>query len=99
MEDFWKVFEETIRWGRKRSIKAWLLTDDDDDDVSQEIFLFIVSVQPLEEICCYETSIQLYIYCTERYFSPSAMRSYRSCGQNICFWKSTSDLQPDGFGG
>jgi hypothetical protein len=27
----WKLFVETIRQGRNRSIKAWLMTDDDDD--------------------------------------------------------------------
>jgi rubrerythrin len=28
----WKTFEETIRRGRNRSIKAWLVMDEDDDD-------------------------------------------------------------------
>jgi hypothetical protein len=31
-EKTWKTFEETIRRGRNRSIKAWLMTDDNDDD-------------------------------------------------------------------
>ena len=30
METTWKTFEETIRRGRNRSIKAWPVTDGDD---------------------------------------------------------------------
>jgi hypothetical protein len=28
----WKIFEETIRRGRNRTAKVYLVTDDDDDD-------------------------------------------------------------------
>jgi len=35
------------------------------DDVSQEHAPFIVSLKPLEEACCSETSIQFYVYCTD----------------------------------
>jgi hypothetical protein len=31
-EDTWKNFEESIRWGLYRPIKALLLADNDDDD-------------------------------------------------------------------
>ena len=31
MKTTWNIFEETIRRGRNRSIRAQLVTDDDDD--------------------------------------------------------------------
>jgi hypothetical protein len=32
MKMTWKTFQETIRWGQNRSIKALLMMDDDEDD-------------------------------------------------------------------
>jgi len=40
----WKPFEETIRRGQSRSIKAYCATDDDDDECN-EISFYINAVK------------------------------------------------------
>ena len=32
----WNTFEKTIRWGRNKSIKTWLVTDEDDNSDEEE---------------------------------------------------------------
>ena len=71
--------------------------DDGDDDVSQEPVPF-VSLKPLKETRCSERAIQFYVSCTERFFSPSAMRSHRSRDQSIGYLTSTSGFQLGGGG-